>query len=181
MYLTSYIPVLQPVLLSYQPLSKPHTSLYTPWLCLCWFPLFRQPCRLLSTCRSPLFSPTQGSPYFLQDCSFFAFLSVMVMLYYIISSHFVVSLLSIFYPPQKKVSVSILMLGTWCLKIFFLQNECLVSPPRARRWKQKQEKAVWSLWSLWDQQSSWRDFHPRVSYARCNLPKTGKLDVTGVQ
>lgn len=120
---------------SYQPLSKPHTSLSTPRLCLCWFPMLRQPCHLLSTCRSPLFSPTHVSPYFLQGCPFFAFLSVMVMLYHQLTfcCCCTTSIFSQPPPPNKKVSVSIIMLGTSCLKIFFLQNVYLVSPPRARR------------------------------------------------
>lgn len=129
MYLASYIPILQPILFPSQPLSKP----LPPFSPHGWFPLFK-PC-FLSTCGSHPFSPTQDSPYFLQDCLFFAFLDVMVILSYTISSHFVVAVSFLFSTPPhpQKVSVSIIMLGTSCLKIFFLQNVCLVSPPRARR------------------------------------------------
>lgn len=74
-HLTSSIPILQPShFLTIHSLNHilpcpPHG-----------FALFRQPCHLLSTCRNLLFSPIQGSPFFLQECPFFAFLSVTVSL-----------------------------------------------------------------------------------------------------
>lgn len=83
--LCSHVHFLTVLSLHHTPHFPPHASASAG------FPLLGPLCYLLSTGRSLLFAQTSASPSYLRDIPYCVFLSIVVTIYYTISSHFSVA------------------------------------------------------------------------------------------
>lgn len=121
----------------YTILYTTHRTFHPMSLLMLVFPCLGKPSLLLSTNRNLLFFTNLWHPLlpgrFSLLCVFQHHDYNVLHYQFIWCCKLLLLLLFIFYLPHNKVSVSTIMLGILCLKIFSLQNECLLSPPRARR------------------------------------------------